>query len=145
MKHLLITRILIASLAFVIALQIALITGGHFQLGGDLAAAQAALAQREPRAGDWALLALIVPYLASLIGAWFGRKQARGWLTLSIMASLLFMNVNLAHPVEGLLNSLMSMLEGALLVALWCPPRSAAAEDHPRADTGSRASSTVMA
>lgn len=145
MKHLLITRILITCLAFVVALQIALITGGHFQLSGDLAAAQTALELREPKTGDWVFLVLIAPYLASLVGAWFGPKQARAWLMFSIMASLLFVEEGLTHPVEGLLNSMLSMLEGALLVSVWSSAGSSAGDSRQQAATRSSVDLKVTA
>lgn len=122
MKHLHFTRIIIASLAFAVGLYITLSGGGYFQMDGDFGAAQAALGGEEMSARDWTLVALVVPYVASIVGAWFGWPKARGWLTFCILASLLCMDKSVSHPVEALLETVFSLLEGALLVMLWTSP-----------------------
>lgn len=94
-----------------------------------MAAARAINAEKDLGALDWSFIFLLMTYVAGLVGAWRGRRWAVRWLTFSVLGMLLCsIDESVKHPIEGLLDSVLTLLDGALLASLWLAPAAKSEE-----------------
>lgn len=121
--HRTLVRILLACFIVDGLLFLVLALGGNFELDGALGEAQALLDNREIGTGElaWTLFVL-VSLLAGAVGLWFEKGWGRTTYTIAILMALLFIDPVVMHPIESLMDTTLTLMNGALLAVIWLHP-----------------------
>lgn len=136
-SNLTIHRALIVALCCILGLDLVLDLNGSFALQGAFAEADALAKHEGFRISDGLFLAFLIPYLAALVGAWRGKSWAARWLVVGAIGMAACLDAALLHPVEMMLDTVWSMLEGALVAALWLAPAGKRQDDPSVSEVGS--------
>lgn len=114
-------RVLISIVICLILLQIAVESGGYFKLEGALGLAKESLMANEYMPIELLSVALyLIAFPVILCGLWVSSRWSRWAFTAWVATtSVLFLEPQVLHPIESLLEELFNITIGAILALIW--------------------------